>query len=807
MFKKILLFTIIILFFPLLSRAAILYTLPQSQEIWQGDSFVVEIWLDTEGEIINTIEGSLVFPQDKLEALKTSEGGSVLSLWPKPPSSSNENGLIDFAGGIPNGFSGNAKLFSATFRVNSSIDQRNSASLNFKKNSRVFLNDGEGSPVLLNFGEGDYQLVRKPENLPIITSSSHSNQDKWYTKSDFDLKWKLIKGTEYSYLLSHDSLASPDEIADTPDGTLMWQGDITYKGLAEGIYYFHLRQGVNGKWTPKITYKAMIDSSPPESFQLEVAKIKNENYLIFMSSDNISGIDYYEVKEGDGEWQKARSPYLLKNQKLGEKILAKAVDMSGNEKMAEYLPAPLTQEQNQQPTVIVSLILLAGMILLLLKKYVKKFKPSSYLLFFILYFLMLFPAGGHAAETASLYLSPSSGTFFIGSTFNVSVFVNTGDNNINVVKADLKFDPKKVQIASPTAGKSLISVWLAQPSYSNIEGTASFQGGIPSPGVNTSSGLISTITFRAIAPGEATISFSDSSKVLLDNGKGTNILNSLNRGAYRLIIPPPEGPEVFSPTHLDQNKWYGNNSPTISWTKDEGVNDFSYSLDNSLFGDVDNVSEGDNTSISYSDLEDGIWYFHIKAKNGNIWGGISHYILQIDKTPPAYFQLDLRPTLRSDFVVPQEPIITFVTTDNLSGIDYYSLKLINLSDSRKNGSDAFFTEISSPYKLPDSDPGQYEIIVRAFDGAFNFTDSAKKIEIIPNNKFIYISRVGISIFIWFFSWTQVTLMLIILMIVLALVIYLEIKYRKRLRRIEKSFRKAEAKFKKNEQEIIKKLHE
>lgn len=425
----------------------------------------------------------------------------------------------------------------------------------------------------------------------------------------------------------------------------------------------------------------------------------------------------------------------------------------------------------------------------------------------ISFILAVFSGLSVRAEGASLYLSPNSGTFFVGSTFDVSVFLNTGGNNINAVRVDLKFDPKKVQIASPTAGKSFISVWVAQPVYSNVNGTASFQGGMPSPGINTSSGLVSTITFRAMVPGETVISFSDSSKILLDDGKGTNVLSSLGRGVYRLTIPPPEGPEVFSPTHPDQNKWYGNNSPTLSWKKEEDITGFSYDINKNLFSDIDNISEGMDTSISYSDLEDGIWYFHVKAKKGNIWGGISHYIMQIDKTSPASFQLSFRPTLSIPSVVSQEPILTFMTTDNLSGVSHYSLKLINLSNALEKKEDGFFVEISSPYKLPRLNPGEYEVVVRAFDNALNSADSAKKIEVIPTDRFIYFFKMGVSIYGWIIEWPVVILILTILIAVLALIVYLEIKHHLRLRKAEKAFRETEEKLRKNKEEISKKLYE
>jgi len=385
------------------------------------------------------------------------------------------------------------------------------------------------------------------------------------------------------------------------------------------------------------------------------------------------------------------------------------------------------------------------------------------------------------AAGASLYLSPNSGTFYIGSTFDVSIFVNTGGENVNAVQVDLKFDPKKLQIASPTAGKSFISVWVSQPTYSNIQGTASFQGGMPSPGINTSAGLVSTITFRAISPGETTILFLDSSRVLLDDGKGTNILSSKARGVYTLRIPPPEGPKIFSATHPDQNKWYKNNNPTFSWEKEEGVTDFSFSLDFDSQGIPDSVSEGGQTSISFTDLEDGIWYFHVKAKKAEVWGGTSHYLVQIDSTPPASFQLEVSPSLETSL---SQPVISFITTDALSGFDHFEIKVIDITPGHEDREISFFIEAASPYKLPVLEVGKYMVIVRAFDNAGNWRDESVKIEIIPEG--IGLTREGIYFFEIFLSWW---LIILIIILGLALITLLLIRWWKKQKEFQEGVKR------------------
>jgi len=381
--------------------------------------------------------------------------------------------------------------------------------------------------------------------------------------------------------------------------------------------------------------------------------------------------------------------------------------------------------------------------------------------FFIGVLLILIPLSAFGGG-ASLYFSPASGTFFVGSTFDVSVFINTGGEDVNAVEVNVKFDSTKLQIASPTAGKSFIEVWVAQPTYSNVKGEMNFIGGVPTPGINTSAGLVSTVTFRAISPGETTVLFLASSKVLRNDPEGTNILTSTGRGVYNLVIPPPEGPRIFSTTHPDTNKWYKDNNPTFCWEKEEGVTDFSYSFDQDPKGIPDNVSEGDYTCISYSEVKDGIWYFHVKAKKVEVWGGTSHYLVQIDTTSPAAFTPTVEPSPKT---TEKQPLISFMTTDALSGISYYELKYIDISPEKKEEEVGFFREVISPYKLPIVEVGKYLVVVRAYDIAGNFREGTVKIQILPSK--IIFTKEGIQFREIIILWWVLILILIIIFIPIA----------------------------------------
>lgn len=388
-------------------------------------------------------------------------------------------------------------------------------------------------------------------------------------------------------------------------------------------------------------------------------------------------------------------------------------------------------------------------------------KLKTILLFCILIFCI--SASKTSAQGASLRLSPQSGTFFVGNTFDVSIIVNTHGNSINAVSADLKFPADKLQVVTPVSGKSFIESWTAIPTYSNTEGTISLKGGIPSPGINTSAGLVSTITFRARAAGTAMVYFLDSSMVLLDDGKGTNILKSFDKGEYTITVVPPDGPGIYSSTHPDQNAWYKDNNPTFSWEKEAGISDFSYKFDSDPKGIPDSVSEGGETIKSFTNVSDGIWYFHLRSKKGDAWGATSHYVAHIDNTPPNSFAPNIESTGKIKRI---RPLISFITSDVTSGIDHYEVKITSTIEA---GS-PYFIEETSPYRVPYLEPGEYTVIVRAYDKADNWTDEMVNIRIV-GSKIFSIGKEGIIFRGILYSWWLATLILIVLLGALGFLIY------------------------------------
>lgn len=90
---------------------------------------------------------------------------------------------------------------------------------------------------------------------------------------------------------------------------------------------------------------ALEDVEPPELFTPRVIQdallFDGAWVLVFMAEDTQSGIDHFEVYEGEemrlednAEWTRAESPYLLRDQSRQSHIYVKAVDRKGNERVA-----------------------------------------------------------------------------------------------------------------------------------------------------------------------------------------------------------------------------------------------------------------------------------------------------------------------------------------------------------------------------------------------------------------------------------------------------------------------------------------
>src|SRR3989344_187928 len=165
--SKIKILILLSTFYPLFSAsvsAATLYLEPPQGQYQQWDTFIVDARIDTEGKCVNAVEANIKFPQDILEAVDFSQGGSILTLWLEKPEISQDKGEVSFIGGIPGGFCGvlpgdpgkSNLLGRIAFRAKISGER---ASLNFSENSKALLNDGYGTEAELSAKGANFVIL------------------------------------------------------------------------------------------------------------------------------------------------------------------------------------------------------------------------------------------------------------------------------------------------------------------------------------------------------------------------------------------------------------------------------------------------------------------------------------------------------------------------------------------------------------------------------------------------------------------------------------------------------------------------
>lgn len=352
----------------------------------------------------------------------------------------------------------------------------------------------------------------------------------------------------------------------------------------------------------------------------------------------------------------------------------------------------------------------------------------------------------YGVSAASLFFSPSSGTLKPGQTISIGIYVESKNQAMNAAQGTVTFPQDLLEAASLSKGGSVMSLWVQEPAYSNAAGTVNFEGIVLNPGYQGAGGKIITVTFKAKASGTATIRFSSGS-ILANDGEGTNLTSGL--GSAKIVISgeaasepkkPAEEPTavpaaprgVTSPTHPDSSKWYSNRNPTFEWPLPSGITGVNILADHAPNTDPGTTSDGLIRSYQYKDVDDGIWYFHIRFRNAKGWGAITHVKFQIDTQKPESFEIREIGKRASE-----ESTVRFLLTsaDKLSGIDNYELRLSENLVLRQNRPITLINHGGDPgvrwrddgshvYTITNVAPGAHTLIAKAFDQAGNFATNS-----------------------------------------------------------------------------------
>ena len=225
--------------------------------------------------------------------------------------------------------------------------------------------------------------------------------------------------------------------------------------------------------------------------------------------------------------------------------------------------------------------------------------------------MLLVLCGGLYAEASTLYFAPPSEDIYQGDIFPVEIRLDSTDESINVLQADINFPPGTLEVASFRRTNSIVRFWLQEPSFSNMLGLASLVGGLPAPGFQEEKGLVGVIHFKAVKSGNAKIGFYPTSRALINDGLGNDAPLTL-LGAKLVISDFREEYQSKTPVPLLDTISPLAFTPTIGQT--ESAFDGKYFV-----------------TFETQDLESGPSHYEVREFRNDQWGewkvAVSPYVL------------------------------------------------------------------------------------------------------------------------------------------------------------------------------------
>ena len=126
----------------------------KTREVSVGEQFEASIFLNTEGEYINAVEGKVIFPENLLELKEIRDGNSIVNFWIERPKIKSDN-QITFSGIIPGGYIGKKGLiFSAIFQ--SKNEGKGTIEI---REAKTLLNDGKGTQASLSISNLQFLMA------------------------------------------------------------------------------------------------------------------------------------------------------------------------------------------------------------------------------------------------------------------------------------------------------------------------------------------------------------------------------------------------------------------------------------------------------------------------------------------------------------------------------------------------------------------------------------------------------------------------------------------------------------------------
>lgn len=351
--------------------AATIYLTPETSTYHVGDSFDVDVRINSTDKGFNAAELSIIYPKDILEvkSLIYTPSVSVFNFWIDTPYFSNTSGVVGFIGGATQSIvSDSAVVLKISFIAKSAGDAIIAIS-----DAAVTASDGTGTNILSGTQNARFRISLKSTtpDLPVVipaqpklesdgvqivpTPSTQQivriptptvklptkpkifiplfpDQDGWSSvKSSFIVAWDLPTDvTDVSVVVSESKTMLPPQKS---------QGLFEAKefpALTDGVWYAHVMFKNKNGWGPTAHFRIGVDQIAPEIFKISSdSGLVTDNptpTLYFDTTDNLSGVEKYIVQINE------ENPIVVTEEKLKldpqtpglKNISVQAVDAAGN---------------------------------------------------------------------------------------------------------------------------------------------------------------------------------------------------------------------------------------------------------------------------------------------------------------------------------------------------------------------------------------------------------------------------------------------------------------------------------------------
>jgi C1A family cysteine protease len=118
-----------------------------------------------------------------------------------------------------------------------------------------------------------------------VTSPTDPDPARWYATRTVQVQWQAsADATQYSWSLDHSPVATTDT---TAEGSV---ASASFTGVADGVWYFHVRAGGAAGWGTAATVRMQVDATGPRTTALSPSSLRRHavSTLRFRVADTVS---------------------------------------------------------------------------------------------------------------------------------------------------------------------------------------------------------------------------------------------------------------------------------------------------------------------------------------------------------------------------------------------------------------------------------------------------------------------------------------------------------------------------------------